>query len=169
MKTYFSFTQNAIATISSSILLSLALASPVLAADETIGSLTLKDAWVRASVPGQTNGAGYVKIENKGSKPDRLLSASSNASNMVELHTVITENGVAKMQEIKSLEIPAGKTVSMAPGGYHVMFIQLKAPFKDGTNIPVKLKFEHSGEVSLDFAVKPAVHNPNASHGHAQH
>ena len=152
--------------------------SSLQAAEVTAQALTFSDAWVRSSVPGQVNGAGYVKIQNKGSDPDRLLSASSTAATTVELHTVITENGVAKMREIQGLDIPAGKTISMAPGGYHVMFLQIKEPFKEGSVIPVTLKFEKAGSVKVNFVAKPAAYNPAhagekstppVAHDHAQH
>lgn len=166
-----------------SLMLFVSMLSGSYAADVTVQALTLSDAWVRSSVPGQVNGAGYVKIQNKGSSSDRLLSATSTAAATVELHTVLTENGVAKMREINGLDIPAGKTISMAPGGYHVMFLQIKEPFKEGNVIPVTLKFEKAGEVKVDFVAKPAAYNPanagdkspmpvghdHAQHNHAQH
>ncbi len=145
------------------------------AAEVTTQTLTFSDAWVRSSVPGQVNGAGYIQIQNKGPQPERLLSASSNAAAMVELHTVITDNGVAKMREIKGLDIPAGQTVNMAPGGEHVMFLQIKEPFKEGSVIPVTLKFEKAGDVNVDFVAKPATHHQARSgeksyvHDHARH
>ena len=72
--------------------------SPTQAADFTVGSLALNDLWVRASVPGQTNGAGYLQINNPTSATDRLLSAQSEAATRVELHTVLTEDALACLQ-----------------------------------------------------------------------
>ena len=166
MKKSLSQMKHHLVALSGSALLCLSALSASQAADVTAQALTLSDAWVRSSVPGQVNGAGYVKIQNKGTQADRLLSATSAAANTVELHTVITENGVAKMREINGLDVPADKTITMAPGGYHVMFLQIKEPFKEGSVIPVTLKFEKAGEVKVDFVAKPAAYNPTNTSGH---
>ena len=133
------------------------------AADVKLGDLQIKDAWVRASVPGQTNGAGYLEISNTSTQSDRLISASSASAKKVELHTVITENGVAKMREIKSIEVPAKGSVKLSPSNFHIMFIQLNAPFMHGVSVPVTLKFEKSGDVNVDFVVQPSTYNPTGS------
>jgi len=138
------------------------------AADFTAGSLNLNDLWVRGSVPGQTNGAGYLQIENPSAVADRLISAQSEAATRVELHTVITENGVAKMRQVQGVDIPAKGSAKLAPGGFHVMFLQLTGPFKQGDSVPVVLKFEKAGEVRVNFTVKPSTYNPGSTgeHGH---
>lgn len=142
------------------------------AADFTAGSLQLNDLWIRASVPGQTNGAGYLQIINPTTAADKLIAIESEASNRVELHTVITEDGVAKMREVNGITIPANGDVKLAPGSYHIMFLQLTGPFKQDSLIPVVLKFEKAGDVRVNFTVKPPTYNPanmqgsNAGHGH---
>ena len=112
-----------------------------------------------------------MQIINPGTAADKLLSVQSDASNRVELHTVITEDGVAKMREVQAVDIPASGSVKLAPGGYHVMFLQLTGPFKQDSLIPVVLKFEKAGEVRVNFTVKPPTYNPgmhggNGAHGH---
>ncbi len=135
------------------------------AADFAAGPIELNDLWVRASVPGQINGAGYVEINNKSGQADRLVSVQSDAAARVELHTVLTENGVAKMRQVEGgVDVPAHGSARLSPGGFHVMFLQLTAPFKLGATIPVVLKFEKAGEVRVDSAVKPPTYNP-ASQG----
>lgn len=134
-----------------------------LAADVQLGDLQITDPWIRASVPGQSNGAGYLQITNKSSQPDRLILATSPSAKKVELHTVVSENGVAKMREIKGIDVPAQGMVKLSPSNFHIMFIQLNAPFMHGVSIPVTLKFEKAGDVTVDFVVQPTTYNPSGS------
>lgn len=141
------------------------------AADFNAGALELNDLWVRASVPGQTNGAGYLHIINPGTTADKLIAAQSEAATRVELHTVINEDGVAKMRQVQGVDIPVHGDVKLAPSGYHVMFLQLTGPFKQDSLVPVVLKFEKAGEVRVNFTVKPSTYNPGnqgttATHAH---
>lgn len=141
----------------------------VLASDLVAGDLKLMAPWVRASVPGQVNGAGYVQIDNKAKQGDRLVSASASGVNRVELHTIITENGVAKMREVTGIDVPASGSVKLSPGGFHIMFLGLTEPFKAGATVPVTLKFEKAGEVKVNFEIKPPTYNPGAATGHGSH
>lgn len=149
--------------------LSLAAFSVARATEQVAGDLTLKTPWIRASVPGQVNGAGYVQIDNKATQADRLISATTSGVNRVELHTIITENGVAKMREVPGIDVPASGVVKLMPGGFHIMFLGLSAPFKADTTIPVTLKFEKAGEVKVNFEIKPPTYNPGAMSGHGSH
>ena len=147
--------------------LGLCTAGTAWAKDYKVGQIEVDDLWVRASAPGQSNGAGYMDIDNDAKAEDRLLSVTSDAAERVELHTVQTENGVSKMRQVEGgIALPADTEVKLSPGGYHVMFIKLKAPFKDGATVPATLKFEKAGEVAVQFKVMPASHNPGMSHGH---
>lgn len=141
----------------------------VLASEQVAGDLKLSTPWIRASVPGQVNGAGYVQIDNKASQADRLVSASTTGVNRVELHTIITENGVAKMREVQGIEVPASGTVKLMPGGFHIMFLGLTEPFKAGQSLPVTLNFEKAGEVKVIFEIKPPTYNPSSISGHGSH
>ncbi len=138
-----------------------------MAGDYQVGNIKLDDLWVRASVPGQVNGAGYLEIDNKGSVEDKLIAVESAASKRIELHTIINENGVAKMREVQGgIPIsPKGKT-NLKPGGYHVMFIQLNGPFKVGEKVDAVMKFEKAGVVNVQFNVKPATYNPGTAGEH---
>ena len=157
-------------TAVSGLFLIVGFTSAALAADSSKTSeLTISQAWVRASVPGQTNGAGYLTIANGTGKDDRLLSASSAAAGKLEIHEVLSEGGNAKMREVGSVSVPANGSVTFAPGGYHIMFLQLATGFKPATAVPVTLKFEQAGEVSVTFDVKPATYNPSAASGHQTH
>jgi copper(I)-binding protein len=139
------------------------------AAEQVVGDLKLTAPWIRASVPGQVNGAGYVQIDNQAGQADRLISATTNGVNRVELHTIITDNGVAKMREVPGIDVPAKGAVKLMPGGFHIMFLGLTSPFKADTTVPVTLKFEKAGEVKVDFEIKPATFNPSAKSAHDSH
>ena len=134
------------------------------AEDYRIGKIELDDLWVRASVPGQVNGAGYLEIDNKGDAADKLISVESAASKRIELHTIINENGVAKMREVQGgIPVSAMGKTNLKPGGYPVMFIQLNGPFKVGEKVDAVMKFEKAGSVKVQFKVKPATYNPGTS------
>lgn len=148
----------------------LATSTSAWAADYKVGQIEVDDLWVRASAPGQQNGAGYLDIENDAKTPDRLISVTSTAAERVELHTVQTENGTARMREVDGgIVVPADGKVDLKPGGYHLMFIKLKAPFAEGGTVPAILKFETAGEVAVNFKVKPVLHNPDGGHSHMKH
>jgi copper(I)-binding protein len=138
------------------------LAGPAAAADFSVAGLELNDLWVRASVPGQTTGAGYLHINNSSATADRLLWAESDAATRTELHQVITEDGVAKMRQVAGIDIPAHGSAKLSPGGFHVMFLQLTGPFKQGSIVPVVLKFKNAGEIRVNFTVKPSTYNPGS-------
>jgi len=148
------------------LLLGLAATGPALAAD---GPIDIDDAWVRATVPGQPNGAGYMEIENEGKQNDRLLEVRSDAAERVEIHTVDSTGGVARMRQVDGVDVSAGGEVKFAPGGFHVMFLKLKAPFKEGDRVSATLRFEHAGEVPVQFEVKPAAYGGGKGGGHGGH
>jgi copper(I)-binding protein len=137
---------------------SLVLAAALAAASACAhaGALNIKDPWARATVPGQANGAGYLEVDNTGSTPDRLVSVHSDAAQKVEVHSMSMENGTAQMREVDGgVEVPAGGKVTFAPGGYHLMFVKLKAPFAAGSSVPVVLTFQKAGDVKVMMPVRP--------------
>ena len=109
--------------------------------------------WTRATAPGAAVGGGFATIRNTGKSADRLLSASTPAAASVELHEMSRVNDVMKMREVKNMEVPANGVLELKPGGFHLMFINLKAPFKQGERVPVTLKFEKAGEMKVELAV----------------
>lgn len=116
-------------------------------------SLEIDAPWTRATPPGASVAGGYASIRNRGAAPDTLVSASSPAADHVELHIMSMEGGVMRMQQVPSLEVPAGGELALKPGGAHLMFIGVKAPFKTGEKVPVKLRFEKAGEVEVQLDV----------------
>ncbi|QQA44261.1 DUF1775 domain-containing protein [Pelagovum pacificum] len=126
----------------------------VASADVTIGELTLSGAFTRASLPNQPVGGGYVTITNPGDTDDTLIAGSAPFAGRVEIHEMAMEGDVMRMRELADgLPIPAGETVVLEPGGYHVMFMELGAPLVEGENHEVTLEFENAGEVTLTFPV----------------
>ena len=116
--------------------------------------IAVEAAWARASLPGQTSSAAYFSITNKGGE-DELLSVSSPAGD-ASLHSTSMESGVMRMRPLPGLAIPAGATVTLAPGGTHVMLMGLKQPLVAGSSIRLDLRFRKSGERHVEAAVRPA-------------
>src|ERR1700704_2541791 len=133
----------------------LLFAAPVCAEDIKAGDLVISQAWSRATPNGAKIAGGYLTIENKGSAADRLVGGSGDIAGKVEVHEMAMNNGVMKMRPLgKGPMIGAGKTVKLAPGGYHLMFMNLKGPLIQGDTIPVTLEFEKAGKVTLSLAVQ---------------
>ena len=99
-------------------------------------------------MPGQTAGGGYLKLQNSG-PADRLVGASAPVSSSVELHSMTMEGDVMRMRQLEAIDVPAGKTVELKPGGLHLMLMGLKAPLKAGDSFVLKLRFEKAGEVAV--------------------
>ena len=145
------------------LLLAAALATH--AQDAKLGAIQIDQPRTRATAAGQAVGGGFFKLTNAGPS-DRLVAASSPASKTVELHTMRMEGDVMRMREVEAIELPAGQTVELKPGGLHLMLMGLKAPLKAGETVPVTLKFEKAGEVTVQLKVEAAGHNPMGHHKH---
>lgn len=125
------------------------------AQDYKLGALEIRQPWTRATPATALSGGGFLTITNTGTTPDRLVAARSTAATKVEVHEMRMDGNVMKMRELdKGLEIPAGATVALKPGGYHIMFMGLKAPIAKDAMVPVTLVFEKAG--SIDVQLKAA-------------
>jgi periplasmic copper chaperone A len=125
------------------------------AGDYTVGSIKILDPWSRVTPKGAETGAGYMKITNTGTTPDRLISGSSDVAPTFELHKMTMEDGVMKMRPITGgLEIKPGETVEFKPGSFHVMFVGLKKPLTEGKHIKATLVFEKAGTVNVEYDVR---------------
>jgi copper(I)-binding protein len=130
------------------------------AAAAKIGVLDLSGGYVKAMLPGQPVGGGYLTIHNGGSSDDRLVSVKSAEAGKVELHEMTMQGNVMKMRELKDgVIVPAGATVSLSPNTLHMMFKQVKTAFKQGGTVPVTLTFEKAGAVDLSLPVTSAKGN----------
>jgi periplasmic copper chaperone A len=130
-------------------------AESALAHEFKLGDLEIGHPWSRATPAGAKVAGGYFTITNNGSTPDRLVSISSDISEKAELHEMGVKDGVMTMRPVTGgLEIPAGGKVVLGPGSYHVMFMDLKQPPKQGEMFAATLTFERAGTVTIKFAVQ---------------
>jgi copper(I)-binding protein len=130
------------------------IAGPGLAETYKLGAIEIEQPFARATPKGATIGAGYMKITNRGTEADRLVGGTVAFAQRFEVHSMTMEQGVMKMREVKDgLEIKPGETVELKPGGYHVMFVDLKQPLKQGDNVKVTLKFAKAGTIDVEYPV----------------
>jgi periplasmic copper chaperone A len=153
----------------------LAFASAALAHGFKVGDIEIGHPYARAMLPGAEVGGGYLKLTNEGGTDDRLVSAVSDRAGSIQLHEMKIDNGVMIMRELHGgIAVPKGETVELKPGGYHVMFMNVKQPFKEGETVKATLTFEKAGSVDVEFVVgAPAGGAPEMSHdnhaGHGDH
>ncbi|MDQ7261113.1 copper chaperone PCu(A)C [Paracoccus sp. PS-1] len=144
------------------------LAASASADPVTHGDLLLSDGYVRAMPPNAPVAGGYVTIANNGSQDDRLVAARSPRAGAVQIHEMTMNGDVMKMRELPDgLPVPAGGSVELKPGGYHLMFMQVAEPFAEGETVEATLVFEKAGEIALPFAVRAMNAAPAGHQGHA--
>jgi copper(I)-binding protein len=130
-------------------------AAPLRAEDVKAGDLVISQAWSRQTPSGAKVAGGYLTIENKGASADRLVGGSGDVAGRVEIHEMAMNGGVMTMRPIeKGLVIDPGKTVKLAPGGHHLMLLDLKTPLKQGDKVPLTLQFEKAGKVNVSLDVQ---------------
>lgn len=140
-----------------------AISTIAAAHDYTKGSLKIDHPWSRATPHGAQVAGGYLVIENKGADADRLVSATSEIAGRVEIHEMAVQDGIMKMRPLaRGLEIKPGATAKLEPGGFHVMFMNLKRPLKQGEKFKGTLVFEKAGPLEVEFDVEAM----GASRGH---
>jgi copper(I)-binding protein len=140
--------------LATAVFLATVLAAPARAEEVKAGDLVITQAWTRATPGGAKVAGGYLTIENKGAVPDRLIGGTVEVAARVEVHEMAMNNGVMTMRPLApGLAVEPGKTVKLAPGGYHLMMLELKAPLKQGDKLPVTLQFEKAGKVQVSFDV----------------
>lgn len=134
-----------------------------------LGQIEIGHPYSRAMLPMAKVGGGYFKITNNG-PADRLVSVKSERAESVELHEMKMNGAVMEMRELDGgIAIPAKTTVELKPGSYHLMFMNVQQPFKEGEMVKATLVFEKSGSVEVEFAVGPVAgdkgHDAHAGHG----
>lgn len=144
------------------------IASAALAHDFKIGSIDIDHPWTRATPKGASVAGGYLKITNKGTQEDRLIGGSFDGAGRFEVHEMKMESGIMKMRPLpKGIAIKPGESVELKPGGYHVMFMDLKAPVEQGKNVKGTLVFEKAGKVDVEYTVEAVGATPKTEHkGH---
>lgn len=130
------------------------LAGQAAAADYKVGSLDITQPWARATPKGASTGAAYLTVTNSGSQTERLSCASSAAAAKCQIHEMAMDNGVMKMRPVEGgLEIKPGQTVTLKPGGYHIMLEGLTAPLKAGDTLQATFAASGGASVNVDFPV----------------
>jgi copper(I)-binding protein len=126
----------------------------IAACSSAAGAPTIGQPWAR-SAPAGGNSAAYLTITGASGQADALLSASSPAADMVQVHEVSTDaSGMTGMHPIDRLDIPAGATVTLEPGGYHLMIMGVKSELSVGGTIEIDLVFEHAGKVVVQAEIR---------------
>lgn len=133
-----------------------------------LGQLSITDGFARATLPNQPVGGGFFTVTNNGDADDRLVSVSTAVSSRGEIHEMSMTDSVMKMRKLEDgLAIPAGETVVLKPGGFHLMFTGLTQPLVKSEVLPVTLTFETAGEVTVPLAIKAP--NARGSGDHSTH
>jgi periplasmic copper chaperone A len=129
----------------------------------------VEGAWVRSAVPGQAGTGAFMRIT--AAQPMKLVGASTPAAGQAEVHEMKMDGDVMKMRPVQALDLPAGRTVELKPGGYHLMLTDLKEALKPGTKVPLTLVFrdgagaEHKLQLQVPVATLPPAH-PGMDMGH---
>lgn len=127
------------------------------AAETAASSIVLTDPWSRETAEGQNAGGAFMTIANAGTAADRLTGGSTPVAGRVEIHTMTMENDVMRMRQLEDgLEIPAGGEVTLKPGSFHVMLMDLKRPLKAGEKVPLTLTFAGAGTMETTLDVRAA-------------
>ncbi|MGM0630050.1 MAG: copper chaperone PCu(A)C [Pseudomonadota bacterium] len=117
-------------------------------------SLTVTDAWARASIPGTENGAAYATFENAGNEAVTITHVSSDVSRVAEVHRHVMSGDVMKMEAVESLSLDPNEVIKFQPGGYHFMLFGLNAPLKTEERFSLTLHFESGSSQEIEILVK---------------
>lgn len=167
----FRLLEERIGIVAFSLMLLFAMSQLVQAHDLKVGDIEIAHPWSRATPDGAKVAAGYVALRNTGAQADRLVAANAEIAERTEIHEMAVDNkGIMTMRPLgNGLEIPAGGEVELKPGGYHIMFLQLKQAVKEGDTFKGTLTFEKAGAVEVEYAVEAmggkAEHHDH-DHGH---
>ena len=139
------------------------------AAAQRTGAIAVEQAWSRATPRGARVGGGYLKVTNSSSQADRLIGGSFLLADRVEMHEMSVDGTVMRMRQVEGgIEIKSGETVEFKPGGYHLMFVDLKEPLKEGQTVKGTLVFEKAGTVEVEYTVR-SIGAQGATDGHHHH
>lgn len=147
--------EGGIGIVALALMLLFATSQSLFAHEFKVGDLEVDHPWSRATPPGARVAAGYATIRNTGSEPDRLIAVSGAISDRVEIHEMAVDgNGVMTMRPVQGVEIPAGGSAELKPGGFHIMFMELNGGPKEGETFKGSLTFEKAGTLEVEFAVE---------------
>lgn len=132
----------------------------------TMAEITTSDAYVRAIPPGTKTTAAFVTITNNNSEDILLKSAASNAADAVELHNHVMKDGTMMMRQVEGIEVAAQQSVSLKPGSYHIMLINLKQDLMVGENVEFELNFSDGTQLKIEAPVKKIMDGIHSHHHH---
>ncbi len=130
------------------------IASATFAAEYKLGTIEVDHPWTRATPKGSPVAGGYMTIKNTGTTPDRLIGGSIAVANRFEMHEMTMDGDVAKMRELKGIDVKPGATIEFKPGSSHIMFIGLKAQLQRGQTVKGALIFERAGTIEIEYTVE---------------
>ncbi len=125
------------------------------------GQVEVKAAWVRGTVQGQTSSGAFMEL--KSAEGAAVVGVETSVAEIVEIHQMKMEGNVMKMRAVPRIDLPAGKTVALTPGGYHVMLMGLKRPLKKGDIVPIKLRIEGKDKSMKTVEIRAEVHDLTAA------
>ena len=138
------------------VLVALTLALPAQSQDFIVGKIKVSQVWTRVTPPASKVGGGFMSITNTGTEPDTLIGGTAVISNRFEVHEMAVQDGVMRMRELKpGLVIKPGETVTLKPGSFHVMFMDIKEPPALGKPFKGTLIFEKAGTIEIEYKVEP--------------
>jgi len=162
-------------TIGLSLMLLFAVSHPLWAHEFKAGDIEIVQPWSRATPEGAKVAAGYLVLKNHGSSPDRLVSATGEIAGVTQVHEMaVDDKGVMTMRQLADgLEVPADGEVALKPGSFHIMFMDLKRPIREGETFKGTLTFEKAGSVEVEYTVDAMGGNAMKDHsmggGHDNH
>jgi len=134
----------------------------LMAALPALAQVTVSAPWVRATVPAQKASGAFMTLT--AARPARLVGVSSPVAGLVELHEMKMDSDMMRMRQVDALALPAGQSIVLQPGGYHLMLLDLKQPLKAGDKVPLTLEFEDAHKVRSKITVEAPVRPLNAAH-----
>ena len=145
----------------------IAAACPAFAQATGSPSIEVEKPWARATPAGAQTGAAYMTLDNKSGSADRLTGASSDVAATLQIHEMAVVNGVMQMRQlVEGLPIPAGGTVELKPGSYHIMLLGLKETLKPGQLVPVTLTFDDKKSMVVEMPVRDIRSEDGHAHSH---
>lgn len=146
----------------------LSLGNASIAADIKVGNISIEEPTIRATVPNAKVASGFMIIKNTGNQAEHLITVSAKFADKVEIHEMKVSNGIMRMRKLSDgLEIPAGGSVHLKPGSFHIMFKKLGEQMKDGEKRNAIVEFQNAGKVEVEFAVKSIA--ATMKHGEMDH
>lgn len=148
----------------------LMFAAPVMAHEITAGDLQIIHPHIPQPTASAKSAGGYMTIVNTGAEADRLIGIETDLAAKAEVHeSKISADGVGTMEPVPALEIPAGGTVSLERGGYHIMLMGLKGKLAEGEMHKATLIFERAGRVEIAFEIDPPMGMADMDHSEMDH